>query len=223
MILFLRDLNILNYIYAPDSSTRASYKDDKILKTKNIDLENNSGSDEAFLEEAKNHDTRFSLGIDVIMFFVMITLVGISFSVISNYLFIFLSKRVGADTAILGISTPFSIALEVPTFYFSEYVIKRFGIAKMIFTTHLLMILRVVLYMFMPSFVPNAYYMLPIELLHGISYALLWSAAVAYVQNRAPKGLGSTFQGVLSTLWSNMSSSIGAVLGVLKRANDAKF
>jgi len=52
---------------------------------------------------------------------------------------------------------------------------------------------------FLYSIITNPVYVLPVELLNGLTYALAYSAATSYVSELAPVGAEGTLQGILGT------------------------
>ena len=56
---------------------------------------------------------------------------------------------------------------------------------------------------------------LPISLLHGPSFAVLWAAGVADADTAAPAGLGATAQGLFSGALNGLGSAVGGFFGGL--------
>jgi hypothetical protein len=54
---------------------------------------------------------------------------------------------------------------------------------------------------------------LPISLLHGPSFAVLWAAGVADADAAAPQGLGATAQGLFGGMMFGLGSALGGFLG----------
>jgi hypothetical protein len=48
------------------------------------------------------------------------------------------------------------------------------------------------------SFLTNAWFVLPIELLHGLTFGLMWAAATSYGSIITPPGMSGTIQGLIS-------------------------
>jgi PPP family 3-phenylpropionic acid transporter len=148
-------------------------------------------------------------------FFLSISLLGLVFAVLGLYLFIYLSTTWEASPTLLGLTTPFSIACEVPTFYFSGYLIKKLGRTRMIVISHLLMLLRMALYIFLPQLLPTSmsWVMAIVEMLHGASYGLQWSAGMSFLELLAPAYLQQTFVGIFASLSNNAGGILGNVIG----------
>ena len=52
-----------------------------------------------------------------------------------------------------------------------------------------------------------------INLLHGLTFSLMWTAGVAYANQLAPPGLGATAQGVFAGTVMGLGSALGAFSG----------
>jgi hypothetical protein len=48
------------------------------------------------------------------------------------------------------------------------------------------------------TMVTNAWFVLPIELLHGLTFGLMWAAATSYGSIITPPGMSGTIQGLIS-------------------------
>ena len=60
---------------------------------------------------------------------------------------------------------------------------------------------------------PSAWYVLPIQLLHGFTFSAMWVAGVSYANRAAPQGMGATAQGLLSGISMGIAGATGAVVG----------
>ncbi|KAJ3272006.1 hypothetical protein HDV01_006046 [Terramyces sp. JEL0728] len=92
------------------------------------------------------------------LFFVTISLLGFVFAIIGAYLFIYLSIVWKASPTLLGSTTPFSVVMELPVFYYSgnfilivDYLIKKVGKGRMILISHACLIARMFIYMYLPN------------------------------------------------------------------------
>jgi MFS transporter, PPP family, 3-phenylpropionic acid transporter len=153
-----------------------------------------------------------------IFFFISISLLGLVFAVLGQYLFIYLSTTWKASPTLIGSTTPFSIAMEVPTFYFSGLLLDKYGKVNMVIAAHILMLLRLALYIFLPSVVPipnGNWVMMFVETLHGASFGLQWAAGMAFLDEMAPKHLRQTFVGIFCSLSNNAGGILGNVIGGL--------
>ncbi|EEY65540.1 Major Facilitator Superfamily (MFS) [Phytophthora infestans T30-4] len=82
---------------------------------------------------------------------------------------------------------------ELPFFFHANKIIERFGTAKCILVSLVAYGIRMITY----AFIPNPWLVLPIEVLHGLTYGLLLAAFTNYIYEAAPKGTEGTMIGVL--------------------------
>ena len=146
-----------------------------------------------------------------ILFLLSITLLGMVFSLLQTFLFIFMTRELGASSSLVGLTTPFSIALEIPIFYYSRFILGRLGPTRMIYLAHALLIIRLLIYMNLHE--GQAFAILPVELIHGAAFAFTWSAGIEYSQSIAPETYASTFISIYCTLYNNVGGILGTVVG----------
>ncbi|KAI8895996.1 major facilitator superfamily domain-containing protein [Globomyces pollinis-pini] len=159
--------------------------------------------------------------IRTILFFTTVALLGLVFAIIGSYLFIFMSTTWKASPTVLGMTTPLSVFCELPLFFYSNRLLKYFGTKKLMIGAHLLLLLRFLLYMYLPIILQEQinshpyinYIVIPIELLHGASFGLYWSSGLEYVQVTAPKRYIQTFIGIYCSLSNNAGGIIGNTIG----------
>jgi len=58
----------------------------------------------------------------------------------------------------------------------------------------------------------NPWAVYPAELLHGITFAAMWSSSVSYAKSISPPGMSSTMQGILSATWQGIGCGTGNLL-----------
>lgn len=79
----------------------------------------------------------------------------------------------------------------------------------MIIIAHIAYIIRVVSYYFLNT----AWWVLPIEVSHGLTYALIWPAGVAYASRSVAPEFETTAQGLFSGVFGGIGSAGGALMG----------
>eukprot|EP00040_Diaphanoeca_grandis_P016954 m.87919 g.87919 ORF g.87919 m.87919 type:complete len:432 (-) comp26136_c0_seq4:97-1392(-) len=144
-----------------------------------------------------------------VAFFTVVLLCGIMTGIIENYLFIFLETDVQASKTLIGLSRAVTCAAEVPLFWYSSWLINRLGVLQVLGLACFCYFVRFVGY----SMLQDAWVVLLIEPLHGFTYAVMWSASVSYAHIIAPKGMGTSSQGVLSGIHWGLGSGLGAITG----------
>ncbi|CAJ0745158.1 5940_t:CDS:2 [Entrophospora sp. SA101] len=141
-------------------------------------------------------------------------LIGISKASVAVYLFIYLSENFGASGAILGLSQVTSVSLEIVVFYYAKQLLDSVGPKYMMITGQLASIIRVGLYGFLSTQL-KPWMALPIEMLQGALYSLVWTSGVEITINLAPKELQATYLGLCSGIFYCLASGIGSILGGL--------
>jgi MFS family permease len=54
---------------------------------------------------------------------------------------------------------------------------------------------------------------LPLELLHGVSFAAAWGACTVHAAAVAPPALAASFQGVMQAAWLGLGTGLGGLAG----------
>lgn len=130
--------------------------------------------------------------------------VSLGSTTIWNFYSAWLKEKGGTDS-LVGYSLLFQGICELPLFYFASRLIFRFGLKTTLLITILAMAARMVLYYSLKT--PVA--VLPIELLHGISWSLFWVACVEYVNKLVDEHWLATAQSLLYATYYG----IGAIAG----------
>lgn len=144
-----------------------------------------------------------------ILFLLVALAGGMSLSLFLNFLFLYLDNTMGASGPILGYSLTLSTISEVPIFLLSQRMLKRWNAQLLIGIALFAFILRAFAYMMMTA----PWQVLPISLLHGPSFAVMWLAGVQYADDIAPAGLGATAQGMFGGVVMGLGSALGALIG----------
>ena len=137
----------------------------------------------------------------LILFLVSVFIMGMGAAIIQNFLFLYLKTSLGASKTLMGLSLTFTgtskytspptqhfffshthyilsslslslllVLVEIPFFFFSKYLLEKLGMRGMVVLAHVCYIIRVVAY----TMLPNAWAVLPFELLHGTTFAAMW-------------------------------------------------
>lgn len=69
-----------------------------------------------------------------------------------------------------------------------------------------LMFFAFALRFFLYSVIRNPVWVLPVELLNGVTFAMAYSAAVSYAADLAPVGAEGTLQGIVGTAYMGLGS-----------------
>ena len=135
---------------------------------------------------------------------------GMALSMISNFLFIFL-RSLKADEFLLGLTLTAATFSELPVLYFSERLLRRWNVRQLMKVAILFLAIRALAY----SLIKTPWLALPIQLLHGPTFSLMWFSGVSFADEIASAGLGATAQGLFSGVMLGVGSAAGAFLGGL--------
>jgi len=129
-----------------------------------------------------------------ILFFLLICvfLISAGATTIWNFYSLYMKEN-GASASLVGYGISFQGLCELPLFYFSARIIRRFGIK----TTLLITVFATSLRLFLYSVIKNPAVAISIELLHGLSWSLFWVVCVEYVNMLVPEVWRATGQSLL--------------------------
>ncbi len=135
-------------------------------------------------------------------------LAGTGFSAINNYLILYM-RSLGAGEGLFGLGSAIAGVSELPIFFFSTLIIRRWsprGLMAMAFGALALRLLLI-------SLVRDPHLILALQLLHGPSFSAVWAAGVSYASEIAPPGLGASAQALFGTVLFALAGIIGALSG----------
>lgn len=163
--------------------------------------------------DAVRHTYRAGLGVllrngrFLLLLFVALVY-GIGMGILLSYQFLYL-EQLGASRTLMALTLTLSTVSEVPFWFLSGPIMARFGVNRMIAFALLATLVR----FFGLALMGAPWVALPISLLHGPSFAVLWAAGVADADAAAPPGVGATAQGLFSAMLLGLGSAIGGFLG----------
>ncbi|XP_045204652.2 major facilitator superfamily domain-containing protein 6-like [Mercenaria mercenaria] len=143
----------------------------------------------------------------IIVFLLVITVFGVFNGVIEAFLFWYL-QDLGSTQIILGLCLVFSCTPEIVMLLFAGKIIKKLGHVPCLYLALGAYSLRFFCY----SFLTNAWYVLPIELLHSLTFALMYAAASSYASIITPEGMSATVQGLVGGLHFGFGKGIGSLI-----------
>lgn len=143
-----------------------------------------------------------------VLFLVVALVEGMSLGIFLNFLFLHLSDM-GASRSIMSLSLTVATFSEVPVFLAGHKLLRRWTPVQLLAFSMALTAIRSFLYVAMAA----PWQVLVISLLHGPTYAVMWTAGVAYATQMAPAGLRTTAMGVFSGMVFGLGSALGALTG----------
>jgi MFS family permease len=135
-------------------------------------------------------------------------LVGLSFSSINNFFILFM-KSLGGGEGLFGLSVAFAGVSELPTFLFSSILLRKLTARRMLILGVMMMIVRCTLI----SLLVDPRMALALQLMHGLTFSMIWIAGVSYANEIAPPGMGATAQALFSSTLLGLGNGVGALLG----------
>ncbi|EGC36015.1 hypothetical protein DICPUDRAFT_151555 [Dictyostelium purpureum] len=148
------------------------------------------------------------------MIFLFATMIcGMTANIIGNFLFLFLQDVKHASSMLLGSTMPFTVVMELPFFFFGKQLLTVVGVNKLIIIGHCAFILRLCLYNILAIESVSPWFVLPIEILHGIAFATIWTAGVELSNQMAPKGYETTYQGIFAGMFVGLGAGLGSIIG----------
>ncbi len=140
----------------------------------------------------------------LMLLLVAVFLVSAGATTIWNFYSIYMKEN-GATASWVGYGISFQGLCELPLFYFSARIIRRFGLR----TTLLITIFTTAIRMFLYSIVKNPHAAVFIELLHGISWSLFWVVCVEYVNKLVKEEWRVTGQSLLYAAYYGAGAIVG--------------
>ena len=139
---------------------------------------------------------------------------GLGGASINNFLFLHL-KSLGASEGLMGLFLTAATLSELPVFFFSDRMLRRWGARNLLTLSLFAFVLRALAY----AFIPSAWLSLPIQLLHGLTFSITWAAGSTYARQIAPPGMGATAQSLFIATIFGLGGTAGALLsGTLYQA-----
>lgn len=98
---------------------------------------------------------------------------------------------------------------ELPVYFFADRLLGHWSAQRLFRFGTIMLVLRAAL---LSSFrIPGI--ILLTQLLHGLTFSIMWISAVSYAAEVAPKGLGATAQGVYNGVFMGLAGAAGALFG----------
>lgn len=144
----------------------------------------------------------------LVSFLLTLLLVGASYSILNNY-FILYVRQLGGSAELFGLSVAVAGVSELPVFFFSAWFLRRYGAPTLLMIAFACFALRAFAYAAMPS----SAWVIPVQLLHGLTFSAMWAASVPYLRQITPPGWGATAQSMLGAVLFGLSATIGSLLG----------
>lgn len=131
---------------------------------------------------------------EIAMFLSVIFFFGLCTGAIETFLFWYLEEETeGYFQVIPGFCLAIACLSETVLLYVSGTIIKRLGHLNCIYIVFIAYSIRLMSY----SFLDGVYGVLPVEILHGITFGIMWASSTSYASIISPPGISATVQGLL--------------------------
>ena len=147
----------------------------------------------------------------VLKILIVLVVQGAGSNMIESFLFLYLNRDLEAPKYVCGWTIFFTCLLEHPIFFYSHKLLKTYGINILFIIAQSAFIIRTFLYSLLTK--QNVIWVLPIELLHGITYANMWTSATQFASDFCPKGLESICMLILAFCFHFIGSFLGNLIG----------
>ncbi|XP_050435221.1 major facilitator superfamily domain-containing protein 6-like [Adelges cooleyi] len=97
---------------------------------------------------------------------------------------------------------------EIPLFFSSSFIIRRLGHKNIFSLSFFTLSLRLFLY----SIIENPVWVLPVEVLHGITFALTFASVISYTAKLTPAGAEGTYQGFIGMMYYGIGIPLGGLV-----------
>jgi PPP family 3-phenylpropionic acid transporter len=142
-----------------------------------------------------------------VLFLLLIFAGSLGEATVHSFWFLYL-KDLGATSFLMGFSLTVAMFSELIVFFLSDRLLQRFGPRTLLMLSIVIRVGQMLAY----SWTANPYLAIVFQLLHGPGFAAMWVAAVAYVNEIVPPGLGATGQGLLNSISFGLALAIGSIL-----------
>ncbi|KAK3288623.1 hypothetical protein CYMTET_3910 [Cymbomonas tetramitiformis] len=137
-------------------------------------------------------------------FFLVLVALGTANTILETLVFLYFHNDLHASNALCGLTVFFTIIFEYSIFQRAELLLRMCGPHLLLSLGTLAMVIRLLSY----TFVSDPWYVLCVEPLHGIIFALTQMAAVHYVDTLAPPHLKTSAQNL-----RDVAKSVGGIIG----------
>jgi PPP family 3-phenylpropionic acid transporter len=142
------------------------------------------------------------------LFLLMVFIAGAGMATYNNYFLVYL-QSLGASSALMGLALTIATASEIPAMFFSDRILRRFGARGMLIIAMSTIGLRLLAY----SATTASWLILLIQVVHGLTFAAVYTAGVYFADQIAPAGMKATAQGMFTGTLMGFGSAAGGLLG----------
>ncbi|KAI2806839.1 Major facilitator super domain-containing protein 6 [Blomia tropicalis] len=143
-----------------------------------------------------------------IAFLLVAWFMGFGVGLVFTFLFWHLQDLGGTPT-LYGYASVINHISEIGAYFFSINLIKQFGHTKVLCAGLMFNATRFIYI----SWLDNPWWVLPFELMQGITHAAVWAAVCSYIMTNTAPDLRSSAQGVMQGIYNGLGRGSGSILG----------
>ncbi len=143
-----------------------------------------------------------------VLFLVMVFIAGAGMATYNSYFLVYM-QSLGSSSALMGLALTIATASEIPAMFFSDRILRRFGARGMLIIAMATIGLRLLAY----SATSATWLILLIQVVHGLTFAAVYTAGVYFADQVAPPGMKATAQGMFNGTLMGFGSGAGGLLG----------
>lgn len=133
---------------------------------------------------------------------------GVAMQGTSTFLYLRLAD-LGAGETLVGLAITVATVSEVPVFFATTRLLRRWPAQTLLLAALGVFAVRLIAY----GLVAAPIALVAMQLMHGASFALMWTAGVQRAAELAPEGRNATSQGVFNATVGGLGATVGALLG----------
>ena len=154
-----------------------------------------------------------------VLFLVMAFVGGVGLAVVNTYLVNYMVE-LGSSKILIGFTMLIASLSEIPVFFFSNRLIKRFKANGLLRMGLAVTGIRLLLF----AIVSMPIGIIFVQLLQGFTFPVIWVAGVTYANENAPAGLSATAQGLFGSVLMGFGAATGNFFGgILFDAYSTRF
>jgi len=166
------------------------------------------------LELPKSKDSMGGLkailtNMEILLFLVMMFVCGSMYGFVETFLFVFLKEDLHAPMYLLGLTITTGAVVSLPFLYYSDTVVKKFGVWLCLISTLIMYGVRYIGY----SYLNCAWFAFPYEAMELFTYSLPQVATAMFIKQHAAPGTLATLTGIAGGAHAGFGKGVGGLAG----------
>jgi MFS family permease len=173
--------------------------------------ENDNESENAIARPDPRLVFRALCRIPVLRWLIQVAVMGAGMSLVDSFLFVMLQNELGASTRLCGYTVGITVLMELPIFHYSKWLLKHWGHDVLFAVAMLSYVIRVLGYTVLTE--STVLWVLLLEVLHGLTSACMWIAAIDFSAAVAPAEWSTTVQTIMTMTMQCLGGGVGPLIG----------